>query len=276
MNAGAAAADRIAALGFHLGVSPDWAVTALSANIGGFLPGSGPATLGTPLTGLLAENAIHDIRNRMALLRGDDAIERLANCPVIDGQRFDLSIYRIGDGFGIDGEPCDRSPLGNVTGMIEGMLTRLPQGDDLEELCVGVARQLRSVTGFDNVCVHLGDRLGGQSARPAAVPPPLPPSAFVAADVAADPVVILAEDGAEEAAVRSDLRAPGPAEVAWLRQNGARAAMVLALPGGEEGRRFASCLHSSPRHVGLQRRGLARLFAAIAALRIDIAELRSR
>lgn len=266
--------NHILALGFHLGISPDWAVTALSSNVGEFLGTSSAAKLGHPLTELLGSGAIHDIRNRMALLRGDEAVERQLDCAMTaDGTRFDLSIYRIGEGFGIDGEPCDRSPLGNVTGVIEGMLARLPDTNDTEAVCSAVARQLRTVTGFDNVAIHLGSQLGGQSARPNSPAPPPPPAAFMSADSEAEPVTILGES---HAAVRSDLRAPTSAELGWMRGCEARAAMVIKLSRDEDPPRFATCLHYSPRYVGLQRRSIARLFATISGLRIENAELKAR
>ena len=68
----------IQAAGFHIGVSSDWAITALSANIGEFLAASVADMLAKPVTALMSSTAIHDTRNRMALLRSDDAIEHLA------------------------------------------------------------------------------------------------------------------------------------------------------------------------------------------------------
>jgi len=276
MTANPGSADGIQPTGFHIGLSSDWAVTALSANISEFLPTTVDEALGQPLTKLLGSTAIHDVRNRMALLRGDHAIERQLNCqPTSKGGRFDFSIYRSGSGFGIDGERFDGTSFGDPTGIIEGMLARLPPADDVDALCSAVARQLRMLTGYDRVCIHLNDRLAGESARAAAepTPAPAPPSSFMICDVEASPVTVTAQ-GKTMVAVRSDLRASTRAELDWLRDGNTRAAMILPLSGDAKARNYASCLHATPRHISLERRSIARLFATIAGLKIENLALR--
>ncbi|MGH6783670.1 MAG: hypothetical protein ACREBP_03510, partial [Sphingomicrobium sp.] len=74
--------------------------------------------------------------------------------------------------------------------------------------------------------------------------------------------------------VRSDLCAPGEDELQWAAACAAHAVLVLPLTIGGVVRGHVSCLHATPRHIGLDRRGIARLFATIASQLIEIAELR--
>ena len=267
-------------IGFHLRLSSDWLVTAVSANIGDFLSAGSSDCLGRPVTELLSEDAIHDIRNRMALLRSDQSIEHLLEFALAgDGQPFDLSIYRAGEGFGIDAEPSDGHGLGDATGIVEGMLARVATADDVESLCNETARQLRALTGFDRAVIcGKGKRLGlserGTADHPdyAAVMRDMDDLALFDRD--AEPVAILVDGQDKQIPSRSTLRLPTEVALAGLATIGARAAVILPLT--REGRPWGhiGCFHGVPRHIGASRQGVARLFARIIALRIEIAELR--
>ena len=73
---------------------------------------------------------------------------------------------------------------------------------------------------------------------------------------------------------RLTFRSPTSAEVASLKAIDVCAALVVPL--NRDGRSWgqAACYHGSPRHVSAERRCIARLFASIMSLRIEIAELR--
>lgn len=275
-----APSDAIQPIGFHIGLSRDWVVTALSANAGDHLGGSALAALGKPMTDLLPVGAIHDIRNRMALLRSDEAIEHLFHCQLAPNSHgFDLSIYCAGEGYALDGEACAGSGFGDATGIVEGMLARLDGCDTAETLCDAAARQIRSLTGYDNVCIHVRGTLLARSTRGGAQrsEPDIPQALgnLMVADRVAASVAILGTDGSPSATIRSDLRAPTPSELDWLDNAGGQAAMVLPLVSNGVTWGQICCIHSSPRHVSLERRSIARLFAAIVALRIENHELRA-
>lgn len=266
--------------GFHLRLSSDWLVTAVSANIGEFLAAVSGDVLGRPVTELLAEDAIHDIRNRMALLRGDQSIEHLLHFALAgDGKPFDLSIYRAGQGFGIDAVPSARDGLGDATGIVEAMLARLSTPTDVESLCNETSRQLRALTGFDRAVICGGGKLLGQSARGGPDHPDYTAVLQYMDDLAiydrdAEPVAVLVDDQDQQIESRSTLRLPTGAALTGLATIGARAALTVPLtrdgkPWGQIG-----CFHGVPRHIDSARQGVARLFARIIALRIEIAELR--
>ena len=265
-------------IGFHLGLSGEWLVTSVSANIGAFLDTTAEAALGQPITTLFSNDMIHDIRNRMALLRSDDTVEHLFQFPLAEtGRAFDLAIYRNGNGFGIDVEPCDERSFGDATGILEGMLSRVAQSDDIGQLCDQASNQLRALTGFQQVVISAGQDQLGQSMRAGRAP--------IDTDLAsADPDMVVFDRDAEAVPIhvvdagwmprRLTLRSPTGGEVARLEAIGAQAALIVPL--NRDGRAWgqAACYHSTPRHVSAERRNIARLFAGIMSLRIEIAEFR--
>ncbi len=263
--------------GFHLRLSSDWLVSAVSNNIGEFLPLPADQALGQKITILLSDDTIHDVRNRMALLRSDDTIEHLLHIPLVnEGKKFDLSLFRDGDGFGIDAEPSDSHALGDATGLIEGMLDRIATTEDGESIASEAARQLRGLTGFDRVAICGGGRLLAHSARrpdqpgPSAIATAL--GEFAVADSACEAVSVLTQDAGRPS--RSTLRMPDADEAAVLETFGARAALIVPLSRAGKAWGHVGCYNSTPRHLGVERRSVARLFARIIALRLEIAELR--
>lgn len=270
-------APAIQPIGFHLGLSSDWRVSAISANVGDFLPASADAILGHPVTDLFSETAIHDIRNRMTLLPGAGTTEHLFKIALVDGgSPFDMSIRRNDDGFGIDAERSGRHGFGDAVGVIEGMLARIDDGDDFTRLAEQAARQTRALTGFDQVSIWTRTGLTAFSARPALSPPALAPGFddFMVVDLDAASVALRFDLDRHSNTPRSVLREPAVEERHWLKESGAKAAMILPLATGGEIWGAVCCLHHSPRHVSVERRSIARLFARILALQIIAVELR--
>src|SRR6201986_2116873 len=70
---------NIQPFGFLMVVGVDWMVARASANLEQFIGVTPEAALGMPVADLFTENALHAIRNRVTLLRGPDAVERLFN-----------------------------------------------------------------------------------------------------------------------------------------------------------------------------------------------------
>lgn len=264
--------------GLYLRLSSGWQVKAVSANIGDFLPLTADQALGQPIGELLGDDAIHDMRNRMALLRSEESVEHLLHVALIkDSKPFDLSIFRDGDGFGIDAEPCDGHAFGDATGIVEGMLGRVVAAGEAGSIANEAARQVRALTGFDRVLIYGDGALLGQSARSGgsmadASAGQCPGHDLAVADRTADPVEILTADGSP--AHRSTLRIPTPDEAAILAANEARAALIVPMIRDGQPWGQVACYHSTARHIGVERRGVVRLFARIIALRIEIADLR--
>lgn len=264
--------------GFHLRLSSDWLVSAVSANIGDFLPVVAEQALGQPITALFCDDAIHDVRNRMALLRSDDAIEHLLRaCVADDTKLLDLSIFRAGTGYGIDVEPSDGHAFGDPTAIVEGMLARVASASDPVSIANEAARQLRALTGFDRVLVISGGNLLGQSIRPGQddrepARSGTPIAHLTIADCKAKPVAILTAVSAGVS--QSTLRVPSDEEAAMIDSLQARAALIVPLLRDGQPWGHIGCYHGSARHIGVERRSVACLFARFIALQIEVAELR--
>ena len=272
-----AATPAIQPNSFHLGLSSEWLVNAVSDNIRSLLEVEPELALGQPITTLLSNDVIHEIRNRMALLRSEDAIEHLFQFNLGGSERsYDLALYRCGSGFGIDVEPCEERSAGDSTGILSGMLSRVKTSDDIGQLCDQACGQLRALTGFQQVSISTGQVQLGQSMRTGGEL--ISPSASIESDMVvfdrdADPVAIHVIDK-NWSSLLMTLPSPSLAEVDRLRKMPARAALVVPLHRDGQVWGQVACYHGSPRHVSAQRRNIARLFANIMSLRIEIAELR--
>ena len=64
-------------IGFLIAVTTDWIVTRASENVSDFIGCQAKDMIGCPLAEYLPSHALHDLRNRVSLLRGPDSIERL-------------------------------------------------------------------------------------------------------------------------------------------------------------------------------------------------------
>src|ERR1700761_9461730 len=78
---------NIQPFGFLIAVEADWLVCRASANVGAFIGIAAADLLGRALSEILTEKSLHAIRNRITLLRGPDAVERLFNQVLIQGGR---------------------------------------------------------------------------------------------------------------------------------------------------------------------------------------------
>ena len=64
-------------VGFLVAISPDWLITRISANTPDYLGKSIDELLGNSLDGVIAAQATHTIRNRLSVLYGTVAVERV-------------------------------------------------------------------------------------------------------------------------------------------------------------------------------------------------------
>ncbi|MDQ3079033.1 MAG: GAF domain-containing protein [Pseudomonadota bacterium] len=287
--------------GFLLALTEDWRVQCASANVGSFL-GLGPdEVIGSAASDLLVEDAIHALRNRLALLRDPDGIERLFACQLLNDDRlFDIAIQMASHQVILEAEPSSTKLYGDVTGTLRGMMARLEKPDDLPAFCAAGARQMRALTGFDRVMVTRldGDGSGTVVAEAARgsldrlVGAPIPTTGLAAhelaafrrtalyaiADVEAEPVTIVGGSPRGEDApdlARAVLRSASDGQLNQLRLMGARSSVSIALEVDGQLWGMISCHHNAPRRISFERRAMAELFAGMFALRIEIAELKS-
>ncbi|MBB3764079.1 HWE histidine kinase domain-containing protein [Sphingomicrobium lutaoense] len=286
-------------VGFLLALSTDWMVARCSANIGEFFDTSPDDLIGSPASQILSGDAIHSLRNRLALLRSENAIERLFNKQLSEAseQRFDVAIHMSDGQIIVEGEPSSEKDYGDATGTVRSMMVRLDDAEDMDAFFREGARQIRALTGFDRVMVYRFDEDGsGEVVAEAArngigsflglhyPPSDIPKQARalylrsllrVITDIDAEPVPILPEQGPGGKPLDlslSVLRAVSPIHIEYLRNMGVSSSMSISIVVEGELWGLIACHHYTPRCPSFERRSVAELFAQLFAMRIETRE----
>ncbi|QIK96336.1 GAF domain-containing protein [Sphingomonas sp. HDW15A] len=282
-------------IGFLIALSTDWIVSAVSANVADFLDVAPDALIGQPIANFLQAEAVHSLRNRLALLRGEDAIERVFRLPLTgSGRPFDAAIHVSGSKIIIEAEPSNERDYGDATGTVRGMIGRLDTARDLAAFFAEGARQVRALTGFDRVMVYRFDADGsgevvGEHAKsgigsffglhyPHTDIPKQARELYtrsllrVITDIDSMPVPIvptLDENRKPIDLSLSVLRSVSPIHIEYLRNMGVRASMSISILVDGKLWGLIACHHYSPRCPGFERRSVAELFAQMFAMRIE-------
>ncbi|AOH82920.1 two-component system sensor histidine kinase/response regulator [Sphingomonas panacis] len=284
-------------IGFLLALTADWIVARTSANTADFI-GFAPADLiGRPVAEIFEARVVHDLRNRAAMLRGVDAVERMFDCEIVRGGRgFDVAIHLSGGQIVIEAEPAS-SEHGDATGMVRSMIARLDQCADFPAFFREGARQIRALTGFDRVMVYRfsADGAGEVVAEavragigrflglryPASDIPAQARELYkrnllrIIADVNATPVPIVPTRDAAGAPLDlslSVLRSVSPIHIEYLKNMGVEASMsVSIIVDGALWGLFA-CHHYAPLCPSFERRSVSELFAQMFAMRLESRE----
>lgn len=286
--------------GFLIAVSPDWLVKRASANVIDILGISADDLLGAPLTEYLSADTVHVLRNRLTMLRGDDAVERVFGLPLRDGTdaRYDFAVHMVQGSIVLEGEPSAAAPTSDPAGTIRAMMSRLDETVELPAFFREGARQIRAITGFDRVMVYKFDTDGSgivvaESAKsgigsfldlryPASDIPAQARKLYlrtpfrIIADVMATPSPIVPgrdETGAPLDLSLSILRAVSPIHIEYLRNMGVAASLSISII--VEGRLWGlfACHHySGPRTPDFERRSIAELFGAMFAFKLESRE----
>lgn len=286
-------------IGFLLALSSDWMVMRCSQNISEFFAVSTDEIIGEPVSKIFGPEAIHTLRNRLALLRGEDALERAFSIQLNDNDKrlFDVAIH-INEGVVIiEGQPAEDHLGGDATGTVRGMLSRLDSAEDLESFFREGARQVRALTGFDRVMVYRFDDDGSgevvsEAARggigtflglnyPASDIPKQARELYkrsllrVITDIDADMVPIVPEkniDGDRLDLSLSVLRSVSPIHIEYLRNMGVQASMSISIIVEGELWGLIACHHYGPRCPSFERRSVAELFAQMFAMQVEMRE----
>lgn len=301
MSEQAASEGAIQPIGFFVALSPDWRVSRVSFNIGEHLGTAAADLLNQPITSLFAHDAVHSLRNRLALLRSPDSVERMFGVALTGGDRvYDVALHMSDTTVVIEAEPSrnhhhDR----DSTGTVRGMIAQLGSIATLPAFFNEAARQMRALTGFDSITIQrlrtdgeaepMGEavRSGARSVigTPTFADDPARRSAVdsltnltIIADTSADPVAIIAPANARQAPLdlsNSMLRASPPTLVAALREAGIGAAILMPLI--VSGRRWGEiiCYHHAHSYPSFERRSAIEWFALLLAMQIEIRELRA-
>ncbi|MET0137153.1 MAG: HWE histidine kinase domain-containing protein [Sphingobium sp.] len=285
-------------IGFLLALTADWIVARVSANVADFIGRTPDELIGVPLQDIFPAKTIHDLRNRTAILRGPDAVERLFGCEIVPGaQPFDVAVHFSGGGqVVIEAEPTS-SAHGDAMGMVRSMIARLDQCDDMATFFREGARQVRALIGFDRVMVYrfasdgsgevvseavksgIGKFMGLR--YPASDIPAQARELYrrnllrIIADTEAAPVPVvpqLDEAGKPLDLSMSMLRSVSPIHIEYLRNMGVRASLSISII--VEGKLWGllACHHYAPHCPPFERRSVSELFAQMFAMRLESRE----
>ena len=286
-------------IGFMIVLSLDWQVMRHSTNVHEFLPVEEGDLNGARAQEFLSDDAIHALRNRLALLRGPDAMERLFNCALNDkvDRRFDVALHMSDGAIVLEAEPSAEKDYGDATGTVRSMVSRLDTADTMESFYREGARQVRALTGFDRVMVYKFDHTGSgevvaEAAKssigsflglhyPATDIPKQARELYkrsllrVITDIESEPVPVVPAHDANGDLLDlslSVLRSVSPIHIEYLRNMGVRASMSISLIVEGELWGLIACHHYSPRCPSFERRSVAELFAQLFSMRIESRE----
>lgn len=284
--------------GFLLAVNSDWLVVHASTTSLRYLGLSPDDLLGKPLTQVMSGHAIHNIRGRLQIMRGADAVERMFGVPLMDGgEDFDLALHYSGRLLIIEGEPSQADALIEAASAVRSMTTRIAARATFEEFCHEAARQVRALTEFDRVMVYrFGPDGAGEviaeSVRPGvgsflgqrypASDIPVQARALyernwlrIIADVDAEvsPIIPQISPSGEPVDLSmSMLRAVSPIHIEYLRNMGVAASLSISiLRDGKLWGLFA-CHHYASKHISYERRTAAELFGQLFSLTLESRE----
>ncbi|WP_225896816.1 HWE histidine kinase domain-containing protein [Brevundimonas goettingensis] len=284
-------------IGFLIALTSDWLIARVSANVADFIGRSPDALFGQPLDTVFSKRAVHNLRNRAAMLRGADAVERVFDYELVDGSgTFDVAIHISAGQIVIEGEPAS-GEHGDATGMVRSMITRLDQAGDFDAFYKEGARQIRALIGFDRVMVYrfAADGHGEVVAEavragigrfmglhyPASDIPAQARELYrrnllrVITDVNAPAVPVLPqrdENGRPLDLSLSVLRSVSPIHIEYLKNMGVGASLSISII--VEGRLWGlfACHHYSPRCPTFERRSVAELFSQMFSMRLESRE----
>lgn len=283
--------------GFLIALTADWLVARASANSGDYIGLTPQDMLGRPISDIFRGEAIHSLRNRITLLRGPDAVERIFALTLIDGlPPFDIAVHFSGSLVVIEAEPASCDEM-EAASMVRSMVARLAQTDAMAAFLRDGARQVRALTGFDRVMVYRfaggGDgEVVAEALRPGidsffglhypASDIPQQARALylrnifrVIADVQAKPVPIVPQLDPSGAALDMSLcltRAVSPIHIEYLGNMGVGASLSISII--VEGKLWGlfACHHYSPRLPSFAQRSAAELFGQIFSMMLESRE----
>ncbi len=288
---------NIQPFGFMVSVGADWLISRVSANVEDYTGRNVVALLGKPLSDLFTPQALHNIRNRLFMLRGPDAIERLfAQDLLLDRPPFDVAVHFVGDTIVIEAEPCAEEAA-EAASLVRTLIARLGQADSLKAFIREGARQVRAITGFDRVMVYKFDDEGSGEViaealngavdsflghhYPASDIPAQARQLYlrnifrIIADVDATPSPIVPQIGPDGTVLDqslSVLRAVSPIHIEYLKNMGVSASLSISII--VDGRLWGlfACHHYSPRLPSLATRTAAELFGQMFSLMLESRE----
>lgn len=288
----------IQSFGFLIAVSADWQVSRASDNLAQHLGIDWQEAIGRPLDRLVSQQAVHDIRNRIAYLQGEDSVERLLRIRLQpDLPEYDVAIHFSQQMIIIEGEPSGPSGHEDIGITVRSMLMRQSQASSIQNFKLSAVRQIRAITGFDRVMLYRFDQDGAgevvaesvKSQResfmglryPATDIPKQARALYVRnvlrviADLQDPGSRIMPERDLAGQPIdlsMSVLRSVSPVHIEYLSNMGVRASLSVSVVC--EGRLWGliACHHYSPHRPTLEQRTAAELFGRMFSMMLESRE----
>ncbi|MFC3713180.1 HWE histidine kinase domain-containing protein [Sphingoaurantiacus capsulatus] len=282
---------EIQPIGFLLALSSAWVIERASANLAEFIGVAPEAAIGQPLDKLLGHGAVHNFRNRIAMLRGPDAVERIFGCDIAgDGRHYDIALHVTAGQIVIEAEPAS-GEAGDATNTVRGMIARIDQTKTIDALLNEGARLVRGLAGYDRVMVYrFAEDGSGEVAAESCVsgigsfkglhypPNDIPQQARelyrrnllrLISDINAEPVPIVSTTDKPIDLSLSILRSVSRIHVEYLRNMGVGASMSISIIVDDQLWGLFACHHYSPRSPSFERRSVCELFAQMFSMRLE-------
>ncbi|KKC26380.1 HWE histidine kinase domain-containing protein [Sphingomonas sp. SRS2] len=288
----------IQSFGFLIAVSADWLVSRASENLVEHLGTDWADAIGQPFDRLVSEQAVHDLRNRIAYLQGEDSVERLLRIRLKpELPEYDVAIHFSQSMIIIEGEPS--GPVGHedIGITVRSMLMRQSQTASMQNFRLSAVRQIRAITGFDRVMLYRFDQDGAGEVvaesvvsrresflglRYPATDIPRQARALYVRNVLRV-IADLQDPGARVLPERdlggqpidlsmSVLRSVSPVHIEYLSNMGVRASLSISVVC--EGRLWGliACHHYSPLRPTLEQRTAAELFGRMFSMMLESRE----
>ncbi|MET0240393.1 MAG: HWE histidine kinase domain-containing protein [Sphingobium sp.] len=289
--------------GILIAFTADWTVARVSANLSEFLGIQADDAIGLTADRLLTDSAIHLIRNRMMMLRGPNAVERMFCIPLslADPERlFDCAIHFSGGVLVLEAEPHVESRGVDPGNLIRAFLSRLDSTETMAKFFDEGARQIRALSGFDRVMVYRFSRDGAGEVVAESVRPGLgsflglnyPASDIpaqaralyirtpfrVIADLIAEPVPVipaLNEKNEPLDLSLSVLRSVSPIHIEYLKNMGVGASLSVSIVVNGRLWGLFACHHYAPSCPPFEQRTMAELSGQMFALKLESREHRA-
>ncbi|TWF49828.1 HWE histidine kinase domain-containing protein [Neorhizobium alkalisoli] len=284
-------------IGFLLSLTLDWIIARASANIAEFIKVDDGDLVGRPLSEIFLPETIHSLRNRLATLRGANAVDKVFDTPLTPrGQPFDIAIHISSGQIVIEAQPS-AARHGDATSMVRSMISRLDVMGEASAFYTEGARQVRALTGFDRVMVYRFAEDGSGEVVAETCKPGIgsfkglhyPASDIpvqarelykrnllrVISDVDAVPVAILPqrdEKGQLLDLSYSILRSVSPIHIEYLKNMGVRASMSISIIVDGELWGLFACHHYSAKSPSFEIRSVCELFSQMYSLRLESRE----
>lgn len=281
--------------GCLIAVSHDWNITHVSDNVGRFFDVNPHDIIGGPLSRLLNPTALHDIRGRLQVLAGADAVERLFHLDVAQASvPMDVAIHMSGRSIVLEFERSMTRGAGDQASLVRPMIDRLNGAQSPAQLLDLAVRNMRALTGFDRIMLYkFADDDSGEVVAevtrpdleafkglryPASDIPKQARALYersllrIIADVDGPRSQVLPERGPDGAPLdmsMSSLRAVSPIHLEYLRNMGVGASMSVSVLRRGKLWGLIACHHMSPRTLSYETRSAVEMFGLVLSFVLD-------